>query len=74
MNPKHKKKPAELKTECTFQPMLSKKSLNLASKLGNTKERLYTKKSINYSRTPEKYVNKENTFTPKIGAKSKYID
>lgn len=74
MNPKHKKKPAELKSECTFQPMLSKKSLNLANKLGNAKERLYHQKSINYSRTPEKYVDKENTFAPKIGAKSKYLD
>lgn len=74
LNPKHKKKPSELKSECTFQPMLSKKSLNLANKLGDVKDRLYNKKSINYSRNQEKYANKENTFTPKISAKSKYID
>ena len=46
----------------------------MASKLGDAQERLQNKKSINYSRTPEKIADKENTFVPKIGAKSKYLD
>lgn len=73
-NSKHKKKTTELKSECTFQPMLSKKSLNMADKLGEVSERLYNKKSLNYSKTPEKSANKENTFAPKISAKSVYLD
>lgn len=74
LNPKHKKKPTEIDSQCSFQPLLSKKSLQMASKLGDVQDRLQNKKSINYSRTPEKITDKENTFVPKIGAKSKYLD
>ena len=53
---------------------MSKKSLQIASRLGDTQDRLQNKKSINYSRNLDKSAEKENTFVPKIGAKSKYID
>lgn len=73
LNPKHKKKTSELRSECTFQPLLSKKSLELASKLGDVKNRLYSKRSISKQ---NKSVNEEidNNFKPKINEKSKYID
>jgi hypothetical protein len=73
LNPKHKKKATELRNECTFQPLLSKKSLNLASKLGDAKERLYSKRAISYSRTPVK-ENEEDKFQPRINQKSKFLD
>ena len=74
LNPKHAKKATDLKNECTFQPMLSKKSLDLASKLGDTKSRLYSKRSINYTNKAGEESEKSKKFTPKINEKSKYLD
>ena len=73
LNPKHVKKASNLKNECTFQPMLSKKSLDLASKLGDAKSRLYSKKSINYN-SKIGLEDESQKFQPKINQRSKFLD
>lgn len=73
LNPKHKKKATEIRSECTFQPLLSKKSLDMASKLGNAKRRLYSKRNINAQNNAVMKENEPN-FQPKINQKSKFID
>jgi len=74
VNPSHRKKPTELRNECTFQPMLSKNSLDLASKLGDAKSRLYTQKSINKSKRQSIEVDSDKSFQPRINERSKYLD
>lgn len=48
--PKHKKKAVELIDHCSFQPMLAKKSLEIANRLGESKERLYNNKTPSKSK------------------------
>lgn len=73
LNPKYKKKASELKDECTFQPLLSKKSMDLAAKMGSAKKRLYNKKTPNNTKKPPIDDNL-SSFRPKINQKSKFID
>lgn len=57
----------------TFRPMLSKKSLAIASQLGDPMARLVEKKTDNgYLNKEQGYDLKECTFTPKINRKSRY--
>lgn len=77
--PKHKKQKVEIPEQCSFQPMLSRKSLILAEKMGYDKERLWqsrTPKKDGYdskNQNSEMVVNAE-TFQPRICGKSKAIE
>lgn len=64
--------------ELVFKPLLSKKSMEIASKLGNHKDRLL--KYSNYSKLDEmeaeyqRLMDLRKQATPKINKKSEYID
>lgn len=60
-----------------FRPLLTKKSLQIASKLGDPAERLLADASVKKRRIEESVRHKMSfdcTFTPKINRKSRYLD
>ena len=79
MNPKHKKKTTEIKNECTFQPMLSRRSLTIASKSVSKKinQKRYSRSPTPKAKAIQEYKEFQSntpTFKPKINSKSKYLD
>lgn len=69
--PRLKKQAVQIANECSFQPMLSKKSLAIVQKNGYSRDNLYQ------SRTPKKAEpdqEESESYKPKLCQKSKYID
>lgn len=74
LNKSHKKCKAE---KFPFRPLLTKKSIQMASKLGDPNNRLMSSKSVKKSRMEDavkKKLLEACTFTPKINRKSRFID
>lgn len=69
--PRFKKQAVQIANECSFQPMLSKKSLAIVQKNGYSKDNLYQ------SRTPKKNeddADESDAYRPKLCQKSMHID
>ena len=73
-----KKKVRTEEDELIFKPMLSKKSLQMAKRLGKSRDRLMGKSNVSNAEKYEEMYQKERDLrrsaTPKINKRSKYID
>ena len=73
LNPPHKKKASNIDNKCTFQPMLSKNSLDIAAKMGDAKSRLYGKSKGSATRKKTD-LEPDYCFQPQINDRSKFLD